>query len=130
MDLLARARALAATRVLAEVPAPALVALAVRVRAVELAAGATASTRRDGSDVVLVIARGEVTAAGEVRSAGALLGLDGAVTGAAPVAALAVGEVALLEVAVDDFLDVLAEHAVATRALARELAARVRSAAR
>ena len=120
MDLLARARALAATRVLAEVPAPALV---------ELAASATASTRRDGSDVVLVIARGEVTAAGEVRSAGALLGLDGALTGAAPVAALAVGEVALLEVAVDDFLDVLAEHAVATRALARELAARVRSAA-
>ncbi|MBK9031433.1 MAG: hypothetical protein IPL61_08865 [Myxococcales bacterium] len=128
MDLLARARALAATRVLAEVSPPALVALAARVRVHALAPGAAASTRRDGSDAVLVVARGEVRLGDAVRGAGSLLGLDGALTGADPLGLVGVSDAVLLEIAVDDFLDVLAEHAVATTALAQLLAARVRGA--
>lgn len=129
MDLLGRARALAGTGVLGDVPAPALVALAERVRVIDLVAGERASTRRDGNDFVLIVAAGEVEAGG-VRGPGALIGVETALVGgdASPVAAAA--PATLIEITVDDFLDVLVEHAAASAALARALAARLRSGAR
>lgn len=127
MELLGRARALAGTAVFAEVPAPALVALAARVRARELAAGATVATRKDGSDVVLVVASGRLRDAAGEHGAGAMLGVDGALVGAAPLTLTATTAAAVVEIAVDDFLDVLAEHGAATTALARQLAGRVRA---
>ena len=129
MDLLARARALARTAVFAEVPAPALVALAARVRARGVTAGAPVATRRDGSDVVLVVAAGELRDAAGGHGVGAVLGVDGALVGAAPTTLTAATDAALVEIAVDDFLDVLAEHGAATTALARQLAGRIRAGA-
>ena len=86
MELLGRARALARTAVFAEVPAPALVALAARVGAREVAAGATVATRKDGSDVVLVVATGRLRDDAGDHDVGAVLGVDGALVGAAPTA--------------------------------------------
>jgi len=129
MELLGRARALARTAVLAEVPAPALVALAARVRARDVPAGATVATRKDGSDVVLVVAAGRLTDAAGDHGPGAVLGVDGALVGAAPITLTAATDAALVEIAVDDFLDVLAEHGAATTALARQLAGRIRAGA-
>lgn len=126
MDLLARARALARTGVLGDVPAPALIALAERVHVIEVAAGARATTRREGSDFVLVVAAGEVGGHG----AGALVGVEGALAGGAPLELAAAQGATVIEIAVDDFLDVLVEHAGASAALARSLAARIRSAPR
>lgn len=109
-----------------EVPAPALVALAARVRARTIAAGATASTRRDGSDHVVVVAAGALRGPAGPLPAGAVAGVDAALIGAAPEALVAVTDAAVVEIPVDDFLDLLAEHAPATAALARALAARLR----
>ncbi|MBP8810091.1 MAG: hypothetical protein KBG48_01605 [Kofleriaceae bacterium] len=127
MDALARAEALARAAILAEVPAPALVALAARATLRRLAAEATLTTRRDGSDVIAVVAEGAVTVDGSPIGPGALIGALGGF-GGAPVTARAVGAAVVLELAVDDFLDVLAEHPGATTALARRLAARLREA--
>jgi CRP-like cAMP-binding protein len=127
VNLLARARALAASPVLADVPPPALVALAVRVRAIEVAAGQRAATRRDGSDVVLVVATGAVRAGDRALGPGSLIGAEAALTGRPPETVVADTATTLVEFAVDDFFDLLAEHAVATAALARVLVAQVRS---
>ncbi len=130
MDLLGRARALARTRVLGDVPAPALVALAERVRVIELAAGARVTTRRDGSDFVLIVAAGAVVADGGDRTAGALIGVAPALVGSAAIELVAAAGATLIEITVDDFLDVLVEHAVASAALARALAEQLRGAPR
>ena len=129
MELLGRARALARTAVFAEVPAPALVALAARVGAREVAAGATVATRKDGWDLVLVVATGRLRDDAGDDDVGAVLGVDGALVGAAPRTLTAITAAAVVEIAVDDFLDVLAEHGAATTALARQLASRVRAGA-
>jgi CRP-like cAMP-binding protein len=132
VDLLERARALAATVVLGDVAAPTLIALAERAAVLELDAGATVTTRRPDGVVVMVVARGVLDAGGGVRAgAGELLGAAGALDAAAPTVTVTAAEPAtVLEVGQDDFVDVLAEHPVAARALARALAATLREARR
>ncbi|HUQ02015.1 MAG TPA: hypothetical protein VM261_05930 [Kofleriaceae bacterium] len=133
MDLLERARALAATTVLGDVAAPTLIALAERAVVLELEAGASVTTRRPDGVVVVVVARGalEVGGAGVRASAGELIGAAAALDAAAPgVTAKAAEAAVVLEVGQDDFVDVLAEHPVAARALARELAQTLREARR
>ncbi|HVK72593.1 MAG TPA: hypothetical protein VM734_04710 [Kofleriaceae bacterium] len=119
MDVLDRARALAATDVLGVLAAPALVALAERARVVELDAGANVTTRRDGGGVVLVVAAGALDAGGP----GTLVGAAAALDGDAPArTATATAPAVVLELSHDDLIDVLAEHPAAAQALARELA--------
>lgn len=130
MDLLGRARALARTSVLGDVPAPALVALAERVRVIELVAGARATSKRDGSDFVLIVAAGTVRADGSERAVGELIGVGPALVGGGAIELVADAAATLVEITVDDFLDVLVEHAVASAALARTLAAQIRGAPR
>jgi CRP-like cAMP-binding protein len=139
MDLLERVRALAATAVLGDVAAPTLIALAERAAVIELEAGATITTRRPDEVVVVVVAHGVLEvevgdAHGDARArvgAGELLGAAGALDAEAPaVTARAVEPSVVLELGQDDFIDVLAEHPVASRALARELAAALREARR
>lgn len=129
MDVLERARALAATDVLGEVAAPTLIALAERARVRELDAGAELGTRRADGAVVVVVVRGALEGGGAAPRyvAGALLGAAGALDGAAPAETVrAVEPTAVLELGQDDFVDVLAEHPAAARALARRLAAELR----
>jgi CRP-like cAMP-binding protein len=128
MDVLERARALAATGVLGEVAAPTLIALAERATARELDAGAGSSTRRADGAVVIVVVRGALDDGGGTRHGpGALLGAAGALDGAAPAAVVrAVEASVVLELGQDDFVDVLAEHPAAARALARALAIELR----
>lgn len=137
MDLLGRARALAGAGVggegvLGDVPAPSLLALAERVRVIELGPGGRASTRRDGTDFVLVVAAGTVRAGGDADAGaaacaiGELVGARGAVAGGAAIELVAAEAATLVEIAVDDFLDVLVEHAAASAALARGFAAALR----
>ncbi|MCL4225488.1 MAG: hypothetical protein KJZ91_13585 [Myxococcales bacterium] len=134
MELLERARALAATAVLGDVAAPTLIALAERATVVELAPGAELATRRPDGAVVLVVARGALDDGRAVRGPGALVGGDAALDPAAAAAVTvraAAGDDApttVLELGQDDFLDVLAEHPAAARALARELARALREA--
>ncbi len=129
MDLLERARALAATAVLGEVAAPTLIALAERAGVRDLEAGATVTTRRPDGAVVVVVAHGALTADGARNGPGAVLGAAGALDGAAPaVTARAEEPSVVLELGQDDFLDVLAEHPVAAQALARMLATALREA--
>jgi len=130
MDLLGRTRALARTSVLGDVPAPALVALAERVRVIELVAGGGTTTQRDGSDFVLIVADGDVVAEGGTRGPGALIGVGPALIGSPAIELVATTSATLLELPVDDFLDVLVEHAVASAALARVLAAQLRGTTR
>jgi CRP-like cAMP-binding protein len=131
MDLLERARALAATAVLSDVAAPTLIALAERAAVLELDAGTSVTTRRPDGVVVVVVARG-VLEIGDVRAgAGELLGAASALDAEAPAVTARAAEAAVvLELGQDDFIDVLAEHPVAARALARELAATLRDARR
>jgi len=129
MDLLERARALAATAVLGDVAAPTLIALAERAAVLELDAGATVTTRRPDGVVVVVVARGALEVDGERAGPGELLGAAGALDAAAPaVTAKAVEAATVLELGQDDFVDVLAEHPAAARALARALASALREA--
>lgn len=129
MDLLERARALAATTVLGDVAAPTLIALAERAAVIELDPGASVSTRRPDGVVVIVVARGALEIDGERAVAGEVVGAAGALDGAAEgVTARALEASVVLEVGQDDFVDVLAEHPVAARALARALAKRLRGA--
>jgi CRP-like cAMP-binding protein len=129
MELLERARALAATAVLGEVAAPTLVALAERAAVAELEPGATITTRRPDGAVVVVVARGALEGAGVRHGVGELLGAAGALdAAAAAVTATAVDAVTVLELGQDDFIDVLAEHPIAARALARALAQALREA--
>lgn len=129
MDVLERARALAATDVLGEVAAPTLIGLAERALVRELDAGAELTTRRADGAVVVVVVRGALDGpAGTRHGPGALLGAAGALDGAAPAASVKVAEPsAVLELGQDDFVDVLAEHPAAARALARALAAELRA---
>ena len=120
MDVLERARALAATEVLGEVAAPTLIALAERALVRELEAGAELHTRRADGAVVVVVVRGAL-------APGTLLGAAGALDAAAPAATVRLAEPTLvLELGQDDFVDVLAEHPTAARALARLLARELR----
>ncbi len=129
MDVLARARALAAADVLGAVAAPALVVLAERARPRTLAAGATASTVQGGDRVALVIAEGEVDAGGVAHGPGAVLGLRGVLAASAPTVVVTARTASrVLELDGDDVVDVLAEHPEAARALARSLAAALRGA--
>lgn len=127
MDVLARARALAAADVLGAIAAPALVVLAERARPRPLAEGATASTARDGDRVALVVAAGEVDDGQRRHRPGAVLGLVGVLAaGAAVVTVTARAASVVLELDGDDVVDVLAEHPEAARALAAILAAVLR----
>jgi CRP-like cAMP-binding protein len=125
MDLFERATALARCAVLEPVPAAAVLALAERATAVALAAGETLPVRTGGGDAVLVIASG---GSGDLR-AGALVGELAAIDEeAAPPVCVASEPTVVLRLHRDDFLDLLAEHPAAARALARELAGRLREA--
>ena len=127
MDVLARARALAAADVLGAIAAPALVALAERARPRELAAGERASTAQGADRVALVVAEGELDDGRARHGPGAVLGLTGVLAAtAAPVVATAVGAARVLELDGDDVVDLLAEYPDAARALARKLATALR----
>lgn len=129
MDLLERARALAATVVLGDVAAPTLIALAERAAVVELDPGVAVTTRRPDGVVVVVVARGALDVEGVRAGPGELLGAAGALDAAAPAVTATAAEAAVvLELGQDDFVDVLAEHPVAARALARSLAQTLREA--
>ncbi len=131
MDLLERARALAATDVLGEVAAPTLIALAERAAVVELEGGGAVTTRRPDGVVVIVVVHGALEAGGRRAGAGELLGAAGALHADAPaVTATAIEPAVVLEVTQDDFVDVLAEHPAAARALARAMARALREARR
>lgn len=127
MDVLARARALAAADVLGAVAAPALIVLAEHARPRELAAGGQASTAQGGDRVALVVVDGELDD-GQVRHGpGRVLGLTGVLAaGAPPVTVTAVASARLLELDGDDVIDLLAEHPEAARAMARSLATTLR----
>jgi CRP-like cAMP-binding protein len=127
MDAFARAAALARCAVLARVPEAALLAAAERGAAIELAPGASLPVKSDAGDAVLVIASGRVRAGAAELDAGALVGELAAIDEeAAPPEAVAIDEVVVVRLYRDDFLDLLAEHAVAADALARDLALRIR----
>lgn len=127
MDAFERAAALTRCAVLARVPPAALLALAERAGAVRVGAGEPLPVRSDAGDAVLVIARGRARAADAELAAGALVGELGALDDeATPVEAVALEETVAVRVWRDDFLDLLAEHPAAVRALARDLAARIR----
>jgi|JI9StandDraft_1071089.scaffolds.fasta_scaffold267573_2 CRP-like cAMP-binding protein len=127
MDVLARAEVLAAAPVFAAVPAPALVALASRAVPRVVPAGDQLATRRDDTDVVIVVATGALDYDGFRHERGALLGPVAALT-SAPITTRALDHTTVLELAIDDLFDVLAEQPAATAVLARSLAARLREA--
>lgn len=127
MDVFERAAALAGCTILERVPAPALLAIAERTAAISLGSGDPLPIRTDAGDAVLVVAAGRVRAGESELGPGALVGELGAIDDeAAPGAATALEPTWVLRLYRDDFLDVLAEHPAAARALARDLAARVR----
>jgi len=127
VDAFARAAALARCEMLGRVPAAALLAAAERGAAIELAAGASLPVRSDAGDAVLVIASGRVRVGDAELGEGALVGELAAIDDeAAAPAAVAIDDVVVVRLYRDDFLDLLAEHAVAADALARELALRIR----
>lgn len=129
MDALSRAIALAQCPVLEPVPAAALLAVAERAVAIALASGDPLPVKTDGGDAVLVIARGGARIGEIALGVGALVGELAAIDEEAVLpAAVASEDTVVLRVYRDDFLDLLAEHPAAARALARELAARIRGA--
>jgi CRP-like cAMP-binding protein len=129
MDVFARATALARCTVLDGVPPAALLAIAERAAAVRLGEGEALPLRTDAGDAVLVIASGRVSAGGGELGPGALVGEVAALDDDAPVpAATALESTEVLRIFRDDFLDLLAEHGAAARALARVLARRIRGA--
>ena len=127
MDVLARARALAAADVLGAIAAPALVVLAERARPLTLAPDQTAATMRDGDRVALVVADGVVDDGTVQHGPGAVLGLAGVLAAGAPTTTVtARAATVLLELDGDDVVDLLAEHPEAARALAKIFAAALR----
>lgn len=127
MDVLERARALAATAVLGEVAAPTLIALAERATVRDVDAGAELTTRRSDGVVVMVVARGALDVGGDSLGPGTLLGAAAALDAQAPApTARATVASTVLELGQDDFVDVLAEHPAAARSLARLLARSLR----
>jgi CRP-like cAMP-binding protein len=129
MDAFARAAALARCPVLARVPAAAVLAIAGRGVAIEVAAGAALPVRTDAGDAVLVVVDGEVGSRGATLGPGALIGELAAIDEDAAVAeAVAITDVVVVRLFRDDFLDLLAEHAVAADALARDLAQKLKTA--
>lgn len=136
MDLLERARALAACALFADLAPAVLVRLAERARPVELAGG----ERRSTDDNVLVVASGglAVVARGEAAidatastmkrhggaaTAGHVVGLIRVIAPATPVVeAIADRATVVLALAPDDIRDVLEEDPGALAALARALA--------
>lgn len=127
MDAFARAAALARCAALARIPEAALLAAADRGAAIDVAPGAPLPVRTDAGDAVLVIASGRARVGDAELGEGALVGELAAIDeeAAAP-AAVAIDDVVVVRLYRDDFLDLLAEHAVAADALARELALRIR----
>lgn len=130
MDAFSRGTALARCTVLEAVPAAALLAVAERAVAIALASGDPLPVKTDGGDAVLVIASGRARLGDIELLPGALVGELAAIDEEAAVpAAVALEDTVVLRIYRDDFLDLLAEHPAAARALARELAARIRGAA-
>jgi CRP-like cAMP-binding protein len=129
MDVFARATALARCAVLDGVPPAALLAIAERAAAVRLAEGEALPLRTDAGDAVLVIASGRVSAGGAELGPGSLVGEVAALDEEATLPTVtALEPTEALRVFRDDFLDLLAEHGAAARALARVLARRIRGA--
>jgi CRP-like cAMP-binding protein len=127
MDRFERATALAGCPVLEPVPAAALLVAADRAAAVGFAAGAAVPIKTEDGDVVLVIVRGRVRFGTRELGPGALVGELAAVDDeVVPAPATAIDEVVVIRLFRDDFLDLLAEHPSAARALAAVLSARIR----
>jgi CRP-like cAMP-binding protein len=122
VDLLERARILAASPLLAGLPASVLVRLAANARVHTLAAGAPCPT----GDAVWIVADGEVELDGAIASAGAAIGLVGLCAGLvaerAPAIGHARGAATVLALAADEVRDLLEEDPRATAALADALA--------
>jgi CRP-like cAMP-binding protein len=115
MDVFERAVALAGCPVFESVPAPALLAIAERATAIAVAAGAPLPVKTDAGDGVVVTADGELVGA-----------LGAFVDEAPPEAAVAAQATVVIRMWRDDFLDLIADHPAAARALSRQLAARIR----
>ncbi len=127
MDRLERATTLAACQVLEPVPAAALLSAAERAAVVTFAAGAAVSIASEDGDVVLVVAKGRAEVDGRPVGPGGLIGELAAVDDEARApTARAVDELVAIRIFRDDFLDLLAEHPPAARALAAALSARIR----
>jgi CRP-like cAMP-binding protein len=118
VDLLERARTLAASPLLASLAPPVLVRLAARARAVDLDEGETCAT----GDAVWVVAHGRLTLGGAIATAGAVLGLIGVVASRAPATATALAPSRLLRLPADEVRDLLEEDPQAMAALADALA--------
>ena len=137
MDLLERARALAACRLFADLAPAVLIRLAERARPSELEAG----ERRTTDDNVWVVASGSLAIVaregegpldasvssmkrkGSIASAGNAVGLIRVIAPATPVVdAVADRESVVLSLALDDVRDVLDEDPLALAALADALA--------
>ncbi len=117
MDVFERAVALARCPVFESVPAPALLAIAGRSTAIAVAAGAPLPLRTGAGDGVVITADGELV--------GAISAFDDEATREARDATEATVVVRLWR---DDFLDLIADHPAAARALSRQLAERIRGA--
>ena len=136
MDLLERARALAACTLFAELAPAVVIRLAERARAIELEAG----ERRTTDDTVWIVAEGALAVVarneakldptlssmkrrGGVAEAGNVVGLVRVVApGTAVVDAIAQKPTTVLALALDDVRDVLEEDPAALTALAGALA--------
>jgi len=120
MDLLERARVLAACPLFDQLAPPVVIRLAERARAAELAAG----DRRTTDDTVWIVARGRLVVAGASAGAGRAIGLVRVVRPqTAPVELVAAEPSELVALAATDVHDVLEEDAAAGAALADRLAA-------
>jgi CRP-like cAMP-binding protein len=136
MDLLERARALAACRLFADLAPAVLIRLAERARPNELEAGERRTTDDNvwvvASGALAIVARGEAALdasvssmkrKGDVASAGNVVGLIRVIAPATPVVdAVAERESVVLSLALDDVRDVLEEDPLALSALADALA--------
>lgn len=136
MDLLERARALAACPLFAELAPAVLIRLAERARPSELEAGERRTTDDNvwvvAAGALAIVARGEAALdasvssmkrAGSTATAGHVVGLIRVVSPATPVVdAVAERASTVLALAVDDMRDVLEEDPLALAALAGALA--------
>jgi hypothetical protein len=120
MDLLERARTLAACPLFESLAPAVLVRLAERARPIVLARG----ERRTTDDTVWVVAAGTVRVGSAPACVGNAIGIIRVVRPETPAAAIVADEpAALVALAVDDVRDVLEEDPAALAALAGRLAA-------
>jgi hypothetical protein len=124
MDLLERARALAACPLFENLAPAVVVRLAERARSVELARG----ERRTSEGTVWVVASGGLAIGGQAVRVGTAIGVIRVVRAATPVVEVVAEQPSVVVgLAADDVRDILEEDPVALAALAERLAALLKS---